>query len=167
MEKDVKKEVKMENAVYVKRGEMTKEDIKKLDLYKVTFTENSKKRSATFVIELLKDKFLLNADYQSRVSIDFNTWNLIKLYYNQPSSFARTMPVRFLKGIGKTGTEYRMWELFVSKEIIFSGFLREVDLKLIERLEINGFMKPINWVILDAVIDDEGKSKEETLSLFE
>lgn len=167
MEKDVKKEVKVESVVFVKSNEMTKNDIMKLDLFNVVFTENSKKRSASFVIELLKDKFLLNADYQNRVGIDFNTWSLIKLYYNQPASFAKKLPMRFSKRIGKTGTKYAMWELFVSKEIVFRGFFREVDLKLIDRLVANKFMDSIKWIEVEDLLDDEGKTIQETLSLFD
>lgn len=144
--------------LFVKRSELVKEEISKLPKFKVSFVENSKRKNANFIVELVEGKCLLNSDYSNRITIDVNTWNLIKILAKQSSSFVRNLPVRFLKGIGKNGKVYRLWELFITETINYSGFLTKNDLELIDILVTNGEMKPIDWV--DAGVIEENEESE-------
>lgn len=152
------KQTEEQKNLFVKRSELTKEEISKLPKYKVSFIENSKMKNANFIVELVEGKCLLNADYKNRTSIDVNTWNLIKILAKQTSSFSRKLPVRFPKGIGKNGKVYHLWELFVTETINYSGFLTKNDLELIDVLVANGQMQPIEWV--DAGIIEETEESD-------
>ena len=151
----IQEQIQKQETLFVKRSELTLEEIKKLPKYKVSFVENSKRNNANFIIELVEGKCQLNADYSNRTTIDVNTWNLIKLRAKQTSSFTRNLPVRFPKGIGKNGKEYHLWELFVTNTINFSGFLTKNDLELIDTLVEMKLMEPIEWVDAGVIEDTE------------
>lgn len=147
-----------EQKKFIKRNELTIEQIMQLPRYTVSFVESSKSKTATFVIDVLEGKFRLNSDYANKVTLDFNTWSMIKILANQSSSFARKFPVRFPKGIGKNGKIYYLWELFISEGLTFSGFFTKNDLMLVDTLVSKGFMDPINWI--DAGVIEESEESE-------
>ena len=157
-QKQTQEQKQEQKSLFVKRSELTKEEISKLPKYKVSFVENSKRKTANFIVELVEGKCLLNADFSNRISIDVNTWSLIKILAKQTSSFARKLPVRFPKGIGKNGKVYYLWELFITETINYSGFLTKNDLELIDILVANGEMQPIEWV--DAGVIEESEETD-------
>ena len=155
--KNVKNEI-TENVVFKKRSEMTREDILKLKKYAVVFTPNKTKGTASFSIPLVPFKCSLNTDFNNRVSIDMNTWNVIKMSYKidynvknderiKPNGIVELgLPVRFLEGNGKNDIHYHMWELYVTRNVVFSGFINSITLQNMEMLTKQGLMQPIEWI---------------------
>ena len=144
-QKQTQKQEQIQKQEFVKRSELSVTEIGKLQKFNVSFTENEKRNIASFVIELVKGKCQLNTNYSNRITIDWNTWNLIKIKAKQKSSFVRPLPVRFSIGVGSNNKVYHLWELFITDTINYSGFLTKNDLELIDILVENGQMQPIVW----------------------
>lgn len=151
--------------IFKKRSEMTKEDLKQLNFYPVIFREY-KNGSATFIVEVVKDKLRLNDSSTDRITFDFNTWNLIKLFYKKDSSFAVNLPIRFVKGIGKTGKVYYLYELYVAANMVYSGFISPNTIKLLETLVSMNYIDPINFVELTVNDEENSIDGKSVLDLF-
>lgn len=151
--------------VFKKRSEMTKEDLKKLKFYTVVFRE-FKNGTATFVIDVVSEKLRLNDGVKDKITLDFNTWNLIKLLHKKNSSFAVDLPVRFVKGIGKTGKEYYLYELYVASGLVYSGFIPNNTLRLLDTLVKLNYLEPIKFEELIVDNDDDITDNDALLNLF-
>ncbi len=142
--------------IYKRASELSKEEILALPRYAVELIENKKngKRNFTYKIAL-GDRVRLNADAKSREYFDNNEWELIKLIYGSDGSFIKKLPMRFIKGVGSNGKVYYRWQLFITPEIIKSGFFDNATLTLIKALENNDMMEKLIWNELSLDVADE------------
>lgn len=145
----VKKEAVVAEQSYVKKSEMTGEDILKLPKFNANLIKQKTRRGQVqFKIVVQLDELLKKEVYLNEVQ-----FNLIvlerKLNANLPIQHL-IVPVRLIKGVSTNNREWKRYEFFVTKNVILSGFFDQYEVALIDVGKLN-----LDFIISDEKIEDE------------
>lgn len=154
MEKAIEKQALKKEAVvaeqsYVKKSEMTGEDILKLPKFNANLIKQKNRRgNVQFKIVVQLDELLKKEVYLNEVM-----FNLIvlerKLNANLPIQHL-IVPVRLVKGVSTNGRDWKRYEFFVTKNVILTGFFTQHEVALIEVAKLN-----LDFIVSDEKIEDE------------
>lgn len=156
MEKSVEKQTSKKEVVaekseksYVKRSEMTGEDILKLPKFNANLVKQKSRRGQVqFKLVVQLDELLKKEVYLNEVQ-----FNLIvlerKLNANLPIQHL-IVPVRLVKGVSVNGLEWKRYEFFVTKNVVLTGFFTNYEVALIDVAKLN-----LDFIVSDEKIEDE------------
>lgn len=145
----VKKEVVVAEGSYVKKSEMTGEDILKLPKFNANLIKQKTRRGQVqFKIVVQLDELLRKEVYLNEVQ-----FNLIvlerKLNSNVPIQHL-IVPVRLVQGVSVNGRNWKRYEFFVTKNVVLSGFFNHHEVALIDVAKLN-----LDFITSDEKIEDE------------